>query len=338
MKKTIYMLICLIIVTSIAAFFLLPSYLSVASVDEPLEIVIPRGATMNYVTDLLYDNGVIRSKLWFKHQAKNAQVDRHIKPGTYVLSPNITMDEIFDLLIKGNAEAPIVLTIPEGFTLYQIAERVESTGISTIEEFLEVADAYFDEQDFSFDTADLYFNLEGYLYPDTYHFTESSTPQDVIRRLAKTMEDLFTPEYHARAEELGLSVHEILTLASLIEREAYHNDEKATISGVIYNRMKINMLLQIDATVIYGIGEGKEHITRVLYAHLEEQNPFNTYLVGGLPPGPIAAPSKSSIHAALYPEEHDYLYYVLGENGHVFGKTYQEHLKNVENYRRMMNR
>ncbi len=337
MKKIRNILLFTIIIGSLA-FFFLPSYLSVASVDEPIEIIIPKGASMNYVSDLLYEKGVIKSKLWFKYQAKSAEVDRHIKPGTYILSPNIKMEEIFDLLIKGNPIPPVVLTIPEGFTIYQIAQRVESIGLGTAEAFLEACSDYFKGQDFSFDTSKLYFNLEGYLYPNTYHFTANNTPKDVVHKLAKTMEEALTPEYRKRAEELGLSIHEVLTIASLIEREAYHDEEKTAISGVIYNRLKKNMLLQIDATVIYGIGEGKEHITRVLYAHLESDNPFNTYKISSLPPGPIAAPSKTSIHAALYPSEHNYLYYVLGEKGHVFSKTYQEHQKNVDNYRKLINK
>ncbi|MBM7614707.1 endolytic transglycosylase MltG [Alkaliphilus hydrothermalis] len=335
MKKIIYTLVFLMVL-AITTLFLLPSYLSVASVKEPLEIVIPKGASTTYVANLLSEKKVVKSELWFKYKAKQAQVDRFIKPGTYVLTPDVTMDEIFQLLIKGAPETPVVLTIPEGFTIYQMAERMESIGLGTADEFLQATNTYFSDKGYSFDTEKLYFSLEGYLYPDTYHFTMNNTPADVVNRLAKTMEDIFTAEYQERAKELNLSIHEVLTIASLIEREAYNDEEKSIISGVIYNRIKKKMPLQIDATVIYGIGEGKEHITRVLNVHLEESSPFNTYRNPGLPPGPIAAPSKTSIYAALYPEDHNYLYYVLGKDGHVFGTTYKEHLKNVQDYRKIM--
>ncbi len=336
MKKLIYILILLIGLGTIS-LIVLPSYLSVSTIDAPMEVMIPKGASMNYVTDLLYEQGIIRNKLWFKYLAKKNGVDRSIKPGAYVFSPNITLEDIFDMLIKGSAEAPIVLTIPEGWTLYQIAERVETLGIGTIDEFIEATKAYYTEKGYGFNNGELFYELEGYLYPDTYHFTDSDRVRNVVVRLAKTMEEQFSEEYLQRAEKLGLTKHQVLTIASLIEREASNDGERAAISGVLHNRMKKNMLFQIDATVIYAIGEGKEHINRVLYTHLEYDNLFNTYVYKGLPPGPIAAPSKASIEAALYPESHDFLYYVLGENGHVFAKTYEEHKKNVNKYRKMVN-
>lgn len=136
-------------------------------------------------------------------------------------------------------------------------------------------------------------------------------------------------------EELNLTKNEVLTIASLIERESYNDEEREIVSGVIYNRLNLPMELQIDATVIYGKGEGKEHMTRVLYSDLKEDNPYNTYRNQGLPPGPIASPGKNSIHAALYPEDHNYLFYVLSENhdGHVFAETYEEHLVNERAYK-----
>lgn len=336
MKKLLYILL-LVMVAAVAGIAFLPSYLSVTSIEEPIEITIPKGATMNHVTEQLYEKGIIRNKLWFKYQAKNNQVDRSIKPGTYVITPDFTFEKIFELLIKGNVEVPVVLTIPEGWTLYQIAERVESMGFGTVDEFIEATKEYHSTNNYDFSTDRLFFEMEGYLYPDTYHFTASQGVKDVVNRLAKTMEDQFTAAYLQRADELGLTKHQVLTIASLIEREAYHDGERAAISGVIYNRINKGMLLQIDATVIYAVGEGKEHINRVLYSHLESQNPYNTYVHAGLPPGPIAAPGKASIEAALYPESHDFLYYVLGQDGHVFGKTYEEHLKNVANYRKIIN-
>ncbi|KAB3537828.1 endolytic transglycosylase MltG [Alkaliphilus pronyensis] len=335
MKKLLVLLVFLLIIG--ALIVMLPGYLSVSSFDEPVDIVVVNGSTLNHVAELLYEEGVIKSRLWFKYRAKSANVDRSIKPGNYTLSPNITISEIFDLLKKGTPEKPIILTIPEGYTIYQIAEKVEALNLATAEDFIKASEKYYDEH-LDYSAENLYFKLEGYLYPETYHFSNKSTPEDIVYRLAKTMKNVLTEEYLQRASELDLTIHEVLTIASIIEREAFHDEERSKISGVIHNRLRINMPLQVDATVIYGLGEGMEHINRVYNTHLETPNPFNTYTNLGIPPGPIGAPGKASIHATLYPEVHDYFYYVLGENGHVFGKTYQEHLRNVESYRKILNR
>ena len=157
---------------------------------------------------------------------------------------------------------------------------------------------------------------------------------DIVNELTQTMDNVFTEQYIKRAKELGISKHEVLTIASLIEREAKHDGERATISGVIHNRLKKNMSLQIDATIIYSEGKGKKHKDVIYKSELNKPSPFNTYTETGLPPGPIASPGKESIKAALYPEEHNYLYYVLSpkEDGHVFNETYDAHLMDRAKY------
>lgn len=334
MKKLIYILLIIAILAGIS-FTMVPSYLSKAANVNVVEVTVPEGASLNRVSNTLFDKGVIKSKTWFRYKAKAAGVDRKIKPGVYSIPSNANLDEIFALLEKGIPDTPVILTIPEGYTLYQIAQRVEELGFGTKDEFLESTKKYFQSGEYSFDTEELFFELEGYLYPDTYHFTDRQTVDDVVNRLTATMEKVFTEEYKNRAKELDLSIHQVLTIASLIEREAQHDGERATVSGVILNRLKKNMILQIDATVIYGVGEGREHKTELYMSDLEKITPFNSYKVAGLPPGPIASPGKESIHAALYPEEHDYLYYVLSEkeDGHVFTKTHDEHLIYVAKYR-----
>lgn len=333
MKKFLYIVIAIVIIVAIAASFM-PSYLSAVTNSSAVEITVPEGASLHHVSNLLFDKGVIKSKTWFRYKAKEAEVDRKIKPGTYSLPPNSTFEHIFALLEKGVADEHIVLTIPEGFTLYQIAQRIEELGFATKEEFIEVTEKYFNDN-YDFDTTDLFFKLEGYLYPETYHITEKQTIEEIVNKLAQTMDNVFTDEYKKQMQNLGLSKHEVLTIASLIEREAKHDGERSAISGVIYNRLKKDMILQIDATVIYGVGKGREHNSTIYQSDLDRPAPFNTYKVGGLPPGPIASPGKESIHAALYPEDHDYLYYVLSEDedGHIFTKTLAEHEKYVFKYR-----
>ncbi len=334
MKKILYILIFVGIIAGASAIFL-PTYLSTSANASVVEVIVPKGASLTYVSDELYSKGVIKNKIWFKYKAKEAEVDRKIKPGTYSIPSGATLEDIFALLEKGIPDKPVVLTIPEGFTLYQIAQKVEELGLGTKDDFIKATEEYFNSKNYDFDTKDLYFNLEGYLYPDTYHFTERQTVDDIVKSLAETMESVFTDEYKARAKELNLSIHQVLTIASLIEREAINDAERATISGVIYNRLEKGMLLQIDASVIYGIGKGKEHTSDIYQSDLDRADPFNTYKVPGLPPGPIASPGKASIEAALYPEDTDYLYYVLSENEdkHMFSKTFSEHQKYVEAYR-----
>lgn len=332
MKKILVLLI-LIIIIGIGGVFLVPDFLSQASNNGEVEIVVAEGDSLSSVAEKLYEKEAIRSRYWFRY--KGSEIASNVKPGTYTIPANANIDEIYEIIQVGEKEEHIAVTFPEGFILYQFAERVESVGIGSKDEFIEATNSYFQAGDYNIDTSNLYFNMEGYLFPDTYHFTLDQTVDDVVKTLATAMDNVFTDEYVNRMEELNLTRHQVLTVAALIEREAYNDEERETISGVIYNRINEPMRLQIDATVIYGKGEGKEHMDRVLYADLEEDNPYNTYRNDGLPPGPIASPSRNSIHAALYPEDHEYLFYVLSENhdGHVFAKTYQEHLVNEQAYK-----
>lgn len=314
--------------------FLSPHF-SVSTFTESVEIVIPKGKSLNYVSNLLYEKGIIKNIRWFNYKAQLLDIDTKIQPGSYVIEPDMTLDDIFSLIQQGTPKKPIVLSIPEGHTIFQIAEEVERIGFGTAEEFINATNEIYTSQGLSFDTENLYFIMEGYLLPDTYHFTETTTPKDIALRMSATMNEFLETNYSERINELDISIHEVLTIASLVEREAYSIDEMSTISGVIHNRLSINMLLQLCPTVIYGYGKGKEHLSRVLYSHLQYENPFNTYMNLGLPPGPIAAPGRDAIHAALFPEKHDYLFYALSDDGHAFSKTYAEHLKNVANLRRL---
>lgn len=332
MKKSIYIVIILAVI-GIAGLSFLPSYLSTSANPQTVEITVPEGASLKHVSNTLHEKGVIKNRMWFEYKAKEMEVDRKIKPGSYSIPSNSSLQDIFQLLEKGNVEEHVVLTIPEGFTIYQIGQRVEDLGLGTRDAFIEASEKYY-RDNYDFDNRELFFSLEGYLYPETYYFTKKQSLDDIVARLAGAMDDVFTEEYIKRMEDLKLSKHEILTIASLIEREAKHDGERATISGVIYNRLDIDMILQIDATVIYGVGRGRDHNPTIYQSNLDELAPFNSYKLPGLPPGPIASPGKESIQAALYPEDHEYLYYVLSENedGHVFSKTHAEHVINRSKY------
>ncbi len=313
----------------------IPDYLSTGANEETVTVVISQGDSLATVANSLHDEGVIHNRYWFRREAQKEEVDRNIRPGTYEIPPEQPFSEIFKILQVGEQRESVVVTFPEGLTLYQMGARVEDSGLATREEFLEATEDYYQRQGLSFDAEPLFFSLEGYLYPDTYHFDKDQTAREIIEIMTARMNRIFTPEDYELMEEKGLTLHQVLTKASLIERESAFDQESSLIAGVIENRLKQDMRLQIDASVIYAVGEGQEHLTRVLYEHLEVENPFNTYRYTGLPPGPIAAPRESSIRAAMEPEEHSYLFYVVGSEGHVFAETYEEHLENVAAYREM---
>lgn len=334
MKKTILILFLLILIAGVGGFFLAPGYLDSTYNTESVELVVDKGDSLYSVAEKLYEENVIKSRLWFRY--KGEEMAGRIKPGKYSIEEGSKLEDVFETIQQGEKEVPVVVTFPEGYILYQFAEKIQEVGFGTIEEFIEETENYYGQNYTEvYDNKQLYFSLEGYVFPETYHFSKKQTMAQIVEQLVNTTDEIWDEQMVLKREELGMTRHEIMTLASLVEREAYNDEEREIISGVIYNRIKIGMPLQIDATVIYGIGKGKEHMTRVLYADLEKENPFNTYRNQGIPPGPIASPGKNSINAALNPQTHNYYYYVMGENGHVFAETYDEHLKNVEKYRQM---
>lgn len=338
MNKGCFVLIVLffLIATTLAAgaLILAPPMLSNTIHAEPVEFTVEEGDSLHRVSEGLKDEGVIRSALWFRRKGQEEGIDRLIKPGTLVIEPGSSIQDVFaQLTVDRQQRQQLRVTFPEGFTLYQMANRLEEQEIVSAEAFLTAVDAYYQAGDYDFDDTQLYFPLEGYLFPDTYFFEVDVTADDIVRVMARQMEQVLTPEWRQRAEELGLSVHELLTLASLVEKEAFGDFERPTIAGVVYNRLEIDMLLQFCSSVIYGLDDGQELANRLLYRDLEEMHPFNTYQLKGLPPGPIANPGRSSIEAALYPEDNDYLYFVVGDGGHNFSREYRDHLKNVEAYR-----
>jgi UPF0755 protein len=333
MRKTILILILIAIIILISAITL-PRYLSKTTNNEEVKIVVEQGDNLRDIANKLYELGVIRSRNYFYYKGKS--IGNDIKTGEYKVEPNMTFEEIYKLLTIGGETYTINVTFPEGFTLYQFATKLEENGLVDKDKFIAATENYFDENlSDEVDNKDMYFSLEGYLFPDTYFFSINQNEADIVAMLTRTLNDKWTQEMEDQLIKMNRTKHEILTIASLIEREAYNDDERATIAGVIYNRLDVGMLLQIDASVIYGKGKGKEHSSVLTKNDLVEPNPYNTYVNLGLPPGPISSPGLNSIIAALYPEEHEYFYYVMGENGHVFAKTYEEHLKNVENYRNM---
>lgn len=320
-------------------FYLWNGLRPAAASDTPVRFTIEKGMRAKEVAEALEQNGLIRDAFLFSGWMKLKNEGTRFQAGVYELTPGMTREQIVAKLNSGDAvaEATIRFTIPEGFTVKQISERLAQADGLNKEKFLQAAS---DPTQWSGSLwtkslpadKNLRYPLEGYLFPDTYEMKSGSTETDVINRLLSELDrklDQLPEDWQTTLQERGLTVHQLLTIASLVEREVVVDEERAIVSSVIHNRLKIKMPLQIDATIQYLLDKQKE---RLLEEDLKVDSPYNTYLHAGLPPGPIASPSLKSIEAALYPDETDYLYYVTkkdGSNTHLFAVTYSQHQKNI---------
>lgn len=310
-----------------------------------VRLEIPSGTSANQVADLLEENGIIKNSFIFKYYLKLGNQGSRFQAGLYELSPGMANDAIIAKLNAGDTVAAetIRFTIPEGFTVLQIADKLAEEKLIDKDKFLELASSKAAWRDAEAvrsipDVDTLHQRLEGYLFPETYEMKKESTEEDIIVRMVSELDRKLSqlPEgWMDDMEERGLSFHELLTIASLVEREVVVDEERALVAGVIHNRINDGMKLQIDATVQYSLDKPKE---RLYNKDLEVDSPYNTYKVEGLPPGPIASPSLASIQAALYPEETEYMFYVTKKDGtqtHLFAKTYSEHLRNIDKSNQM---
>ncbi len=311
-----------------------------APAGEAVRIEIPSGTSPFEVAELLEGNGVIRNAFIFKYYLRYYNEGPRFQAGTYDFTPGAELDAIIAQLNEGRTVKAETFryTIPEGYTVLQIAEKLSSEGLVDKEAFLQLVEsesaarwsqsaASIPERD------DIRHRLEGYLFPETYELAVGSTAEDILKRMMTELDNrmaMLPDGWEEALGESGLTWHEIMTIASLVEREVVVEEERALVAGVIYNRLNDKMPLQIDATVQYALDKPKE---RLLEKDLQIDSPYNTYQIPGLPPGPIASPSLSSIEAALFPEASEYLYYVTKKDGtqtHLFAKTYKEHLRNIE--------
>ncbi|MEJ8304081.1 endolytic transglycosylase MltG [Saccharibacillus sacchari] len=336
-----FFLIILLLIASIGTFVYV-SMRPVPASDQAVTFEITEGTGTAGIADRLQEEGLIRSALLYKIYLRIENQGSSFKAGTHELFPG---DDYASITAALNAKAGVTpgeqtdtvkVTIPEGFTIKQIADRLSEAGgwdAKTIRQLTREPEKFADDLPAGVpDNEGLQYALEGYLFPDTYEFSTTATEEDVVRRLVqetgKKLQSI--PDFDKLLKERGLTVHELLTVASLVEREAVVDTERPLIAGVIYNRLNDPMKLQIDATVQYALGEQKE---RLLYSDLEIDSPYNTYKNEGLPPGPIASPSLKSIEAALQPEASDYFFYVTKKDGsgeHLFAKTFAEHEQNIE--------
>lgn len=290
--------------------------------DESVSITIASGSTSAHISQLLHENGLTRHGLAFRLYARQEGIENQLKPGTYTFSETVSLEEIARQLLAGkNAEA-LKVTIPEGLTVAQTAEIFAAQGLADIDIFMEYAQNAPFEYDY-LPPPNTENRLEGFLFPNTYMINVNWSEEEIIQMLLAQFDKVWKEEWRQRAADLDLTAFEVITLASIIEKEARIAQDRPLIASVFHNRLQIQMALQSCATVQFVLGEPKYPL---LYEDLEIESPYNTYKHRGLPPGPIAAPGQAAIEAALYPAETDFLYFRAKSDGsHYFSKTLAEH-------------
>lgn len=302
-------------------------YGSTSASTEQTEIFldISPGQRFDVTSELLHKNGLIKHLFKFKVLARIKNADKKIRAGEYRLSAAMPPNEILEIMTNGKVFLR-KLTVPEGANIYQIAAAAARSGLGTETDFLHAAadPAFVREKGIDAQT------FEGYLFPDTYYFPKGVKPEKIITTMVKRFHDIFSPEWEKQAKSLNLSVHQVVTLASVIEKETGVSEERPLISSVFHNRLKKGMRLDSDPTVIYGIKDFDGNLTR---KHLETLTPYNTYRIKGLPPGPIANPGQKAIEAALYPADTAFLFFVSkNDHTHEFSTNLKNHSRAVRKY------
>ncbi len=286
---------------------------------------IPSGQAFSVTTDILFKAGIIKSPFKFSITARLKGYDKRLKAGEYILSASMPPIKILEKLVKGTVKL-YKLTVPEGLNIYQIAELVAKEGFVEQSVFNEGTTyaAFARTSGISAGT------FEGYLYPETYYFPKNVSTKTIISSMVRRFWRVFRPQWKDRSKQLGFSIHQVVTLASIIEKETGAPFERPLISSVFHNRLKRKMRLESDPTVIYGLKTFDGNLNR---EHLGTLTPYNTYKIKALPPGPIANPGQASLEAALYPADTKYIYFVSKINStHQFSTNLKDHNQAVRKY------
>lgn len=294
---------------------------------RPVRVVVPNGSTLEQTAEMLANKGVVRVPLLFASVARLLGRDRSIRAGEYRFHTSMSPREVLQMLCRGKVVLHKV-TVPEGLTVRQIATLLENKGFAGREEILAASRDARLIRVFGVEGE----CLEGYLFPETYHFAMGLSPEEILGAMVRRFQAVYGPEMRARQDETGRSLREVVTLASIVEKETSRKEEKPLVASVVLNRLRKGMPLQCDPTVIYGIENFDGNLTR---EHLQTPGPYNSYLNKGLPPGPICNPGLDSLMAALYPADTSHLYFVSRNDGtHVFSPSLAEHQRAVEKYQK----
>lgn len=319
----------------------LPAFVAYAYVDHQIHspanpgegkirVVIPPGATFHATAAILHQAGLVDNVVVFDLYARYRHLDRSVEAGAYELDRKLNMEQIL-LALQAAVPDEIFITIPEGYTIQKTAKRLDARGVLKGSEYITLAtQGTFDDQFAFLQGRPAGASLEGFLFPETYLVPRGSKAKDLIILQLKQFGTEWTDGRQTQATQRKRTVFEIVTLASLIEREARFDEDRAKVASVIYNRLARGMLLQIDATVLYAKGVWQATVT---YDDRKIASPYNTYLHPGLPPGPIANPGIKAIDAALNPAPTDYLYYLSDPQGHLhYARTPDEFNQLLKQY------
>ena len=289
--------------------------------EEDAYVTVRSGMSADDVADMLEKRGIIQSRLKFWLAAKMNGADGTFKVGTYALHTNMEPRDVLQVLVEGNT-VQVRFTIPEGFTVEDIARRLDAKGIVKQAAFLQAAKHYA-PYDYIEKNDQARYYAEGFLFPDTYEVDGDITVDGILSMMSRDFDQRLTRKMRERAKEENLSIYELIILASLVEKEARYEEDRALIAQVFLKRLAVGMPLQSDATLQYLLDAPKEDVT---YKDTEMDSPYNTYQHRGLPPGPVANPGTASIEAVLWPADTDYLYFVADRDGHnYYSHTYEEH-------------
>ncbi len=306
---------------------------------EDFVFVVEPGSTVSGVAEALEDKGVISSKYTLIIKQKlNSNTYKNVYAGEHKLNSGMCLKDIMDELFLQAPSASFNITIPEGYSIEMMATLFADNNICSYEEFIEAVNA--DDYTYEFIShipeSNYKYKLEGFLFPSTYEFNENVTAHEIVDKMLATFESVYiklSKNENAFGTVSYDKMFERMIVASMVEREAVIDSERATISGVIYNRLKLPMLLQIDATVVYAKSNGRYDMTKVMNEDLNVDSPYNLYKNEGLTPGPICNPGEKSIIAAANPETHGYYYYhtdeVKKDGSHIFTATFDEHLSTM---------
>ncbi len=325
MKKNIFIIILATIILSIA-YAAVETLVPVQTVGKNVEVQIPKGATFRQAADILAGEKLIRDKKVFMVLGRLTGADRKIRAGYYSVWTSMSALDIFRIIRQGSI-IEYEVRVLEGDSLPEIAGAFSGAGIITKDDFMKLST----DPEFLALYKIKSPSIEGYIFPDTYKIPKGLKAEEALGLMIDRMRAKISDSLSANSEKMGMTEAEILTLASIIEKEAVIDSERPLISAVYHNRLKINMLLQADPTSIYGIKSSKE---KIMKADLQRKTAYNTYIIKGLPPGPIASPGLKSVIAALTPANVPYLYFVSNNDGtHIFSVTHEEHAEAVRAYR-----
>lgn len=294
---------------------------------DKIIITVAPGMTNADIATLLQNNKLINSPMFFRLQSKFARLERSLQAGEYEITSGMSNWEIINLFSKGQVRFKTI-TIPEGYTIEQIAKKIEASGLGSSDEFKKAAKEYAPYSYMQTDNPNVIFKAEGFAYPSTYYLTPGISEKEILAVMVKEFDNQLNDKLQQKAKDKNISIRDLVNLASLVEKEAVFPDERPLIAGVFLKRLQIKMPLQSDTTIQYILGVQKKEIS---IADTKIESPYNTYLYPELPPGPIASPSISTIEAVLEPKQSNYLYFVADLEGrHRFTETYQEHLNEIE--------